>query len=86
MGSESTKEERYEWGGVGGEERDRWKATAGAREGKLPHQPSFLGDFPFSQNRNSVPRECRKLVVVKEKKKKATFPSLSLLRLSRSPG
>lgn len=50
----------------------------------------FLGDIPFSQNRNEVPSDCRKLVVVneerKEKKTEATFSLLALFFLSPTAG
>ena len=46
---------------------------------EIPHQLSFLGDFPFSQNRKLVPREQRKLVVVKKKKKKEKKKETKLL-------
>lgn len=75
------REEGVQWDGGRRGKKTWWKVTEGTSERNLPHQLLFHGDFPFSQNRNLVPREWRKLVVgkgtKKEKRKLLSHSSLS---------
>lgn len=51
-----SEDRRKEPEGVGeGGEGDPMEGSRGASERDLPHQPSLLGDFPFSQTRKAVP-------------------------------